>query len=144
FPGVTADPFGRLFHRDLSSRHKSDPESASLFHRKASTTLAHFSVSKTRNSPTVGMSGSTSERVAVVTANARSLPLLMYSIDSGIVPNMICTCPPSRSVRAGEPPRQGTCAMSTPAIMLNNSPATWGVAPVLDDAMLIFFGLALA
>src|SRR5713101_9190935 len=30
-------------------------------------------------SPTVGISGSASERVAVVTANARSLPALMYS-----------------------------------------------------------------
>ena len=35
-----------------------------------------------RNSPTVGMSGSASERVAVVTASARSLPALMYSIDA--------------------------------------------------------------
>src|SRR5262245_52140358 len=33
------------------------------------------------NSPTVGMPGSTSERVAVVTASARSLLLLMCSID---------------------------------------------------------------
>ena len=36
------------------------------------------------NSPTVGTSGSASERVAVVTASARSLPALMYSIDEGI------------------------------------------------------------
>src|SRR5262249_29473578 len=34
-----------------------------------------------KKSPTVGMSGSASERVAVVTASARSLPALMYSID---------------------------------------------------------------
>src|SRR5262245_50713086 len=33
------------------------------------------------NSSTVGMFGSASERVAVVTASARSLPALMYSID---------------------------------------------------------------
>ena len=31
------------------------------------------------------MSGSASERVAVVTASARSLPALMYSIDGGVV-----------------------------------------------------------
>src|SRR5438128_1743929 len=36
-----------------------------------------------RKSPTVGMSGSASERVAVVTASARSLPALMYAIDEG-------------------------------------------------------------
>src|SRR6516225_11662366 len=33
------------------------------------------------NSPTVGRSGSASERFAVFTASARSLPSLMYSID---------------------------------------------------------------
>src|SRR5262249_13798507 len=33
-------------------------------------------------SPKVGTLGSTSERVAVVTASARSLPALMYSIDA--------------------------------------------------------------
>ena len=47
------------------------------------------------------MSGSASERVAVVTASARSLPALMYSIDDGRWRNMTCTCPPSRSVSAG-------------------------------------------
>ena len=34
------------------------------------------------------MSGSASERVAVVTASARSLPALMYSIDDGMGPNI--------------------------------------------------------
>jgi hypothetical protein len=42
----------------------------------------------------VGMFGNTSKRVAVVTANGRSLPALMYSIESGTVPNITCTCPP--------------------------------------------------
>ena len=36
--------------------------------------------------PRVGMSGSTSERVAVVTASARRLPALMYSIDESSGP----------------------------------------------------------
>src|SRR5262245_6877976 len=58
-----------------------------------------------RKSPTVGMSGSASERVAVVTASACSLPALMYSIAAGMVLNMTCTCPPSRSVSAGPVPR---------------------------------------
>src|SRR5262249_55156168 len=35
-------------------------------------------------SPTVGISGSASDRVAVVTAKARSLPALMYSIDAAM------------------------------------------------------------
>src|SRR6516164_684506 len=40
------------------------------------------------NSATVGMSGSTGERVAVVTASARSLPPLTYSIDEDMVANI--------------------------------------------------------
>jgi hypothetical protein len=40
------------------------------------------------------MSGSSSERVAVVTVGARSLPALIYSINEGMVPNMTSTCPP--------------------------------------------------
>src|SRR5262249_31755011 len=58
-----------------------------------------------RNSLTVGISGRTSERVAVVTANARSLPVLMCSIDDGVSANITCTCPASRSVNAGALPR---------------------------------------
>ena len=46
-----------------------------------------------------------SERAAVVTANARSLPALTNSIDEGMVENMTCTCPPSRSFIAGPEPR---------------------------------------
>src|SRR5262249_61506601 len=37
---------------------------------------------------TVGMSGSASERIAVVTAKARSLPALMYSIDAAMSVNV--------------------------------------------------------
>jgi DDE superfamily endonuclease len=40
------------------------------------------------------MSGSTAERVAVVTASARGLPALTYSMDAGMEANMTCTCPP--------------------------------------------------
>src|SRR5215471_885094 len=55
------------------------------------------------------MSGSTGERVKVVTASARSLPALTYSIDEDMLANMTCTCPPSRSTSAGPAPRYGTC-----------------------------------
>ena len=95
-------------------------------------------------SPTVGTSGSASERVAVVTASARTLPALMVSIDSGKGLNITCTWPPSRSVSAGAPPRYGTCSMSMPVIILNSSPPTWDALPVPPDAMLTLPGLALA
>jgi hypothetical protein len=58
-----------------------------------------------KNSAIVGTPGSVSERVAVVTASARSLSALIYSIDATVPGNMTCTCPPSRSVNAGPPPR---------------------------------------
>src|SRR5262249_27418004 len=60
-------------------------------------------------SPTVGISGSASDRVAVVTAKARSLLALMYSIDAAMSVNVTWICPPSRSVIAGPAPRYGTC-----------------------------------
>jgi hypothetical protein len=41
-----------------------------------------------RKSLIVGMSGSASERIAVVTASARTLPALMYSIKLGSGSNM--------------------------------------------------------
>ena len=46
-----------------------------------------------------------SDRVALVTASARSLPALTYSIDEDMVGNMTCTCPLSRSTSAGPAPR---------------------------------------
>src|SRR5262249_10831445 len=60
------------------------------------------------NSAKVGMSGSASARIAVVTASARSLPVLMCSIEEGTETNPTCTCPPSKSVSAGATPRYGT------------------------------------
>src|SRR5262245_61047572 len=52
----------------------------------------HWLASKPgRNSPIVGMPGSVSERVALATASARSVPALMYSIDAGRELNMTCT-----------------------------------------------------
>jgi hypothetical protein len=59
-------------------------------------------------SPTVGISGIDSRRVADVTAIARSVPALTYWIADGMVQNTICTCPLSRSVSAGVVPRYGT------------------------------------
>src|SRR5262249_36200701 len=44
----------------------------------------------------------------VVTANGRSLPAVMCSIDDDIGSKITCTCPASRSVNAGALPRYGT------------------------------------
>ncbi len=48
-----------------------------------------------------GMSGAAPVRFAVVTASARSLPLFTNGIAEGVESNIICTCPPITSVRAG-------------------------------------------
>src|SRR6516162_9583139 len=55
------------------------------------------------NSLNGGTSGRTSERVGVVTANARTLPVLMYSTVEAT--NITCTWPLMRSVSAGWAPR---------------------------------------
>src|SRR5262249_11339080 len=95
-------------------------------------------------SATVGRSGSTWERAAVVTANGRNLPALINSSDVGTLSNITCTWPLIRSVSAGAPPRYGTCTMSMPVIILNSSPDTWMVEPAPEDAMLSLPGLAFA
>src|SRR5262249_9790032 len=75
-------------------------------------------------SPTVGISGSASERIAVVTAKAASLPARMYSSDAAMSVNVTWICPPSRSVIAGPALRYGTCVRLTPVIILKSSPIT--------------------
>jgi len=55
-------------------------------------------------SPSVGSSGATAERVAVVTARARSLPDLTRLITSEMLANITCALPASRSCTAGGPP----------------------------------------
>src|SRR5215510_14750899 len=57
------------------------------------------------NSPTAGTPGSASERIAVVTASARSLPALICSIEDGRLSNITCPCPARRSISAGPAPR---------------------------------------
>ena len=58
--------------------------------------------------------------------------------------NIACTWPPSRSVNASTSPRYTTSTMSTPAIILNSSPARWNRLPLPPIPMLILSGLALA
>src|SRR5262245_59721994 len=95
-------------------------------------------------SPTGGTSGRASEPVVVVTASARNLPVLMYSITGNGAVNTTSTWPAIRSIIAGPAPRYGTCIMLMPAMVLNNSPAKWGWVPVPGDAMVILPGLASA
>ena len=58
-------------------------------------------------SSSVGTSGSADERLAVVTASARSLPALMCGSTGVIVSKDIVTWPPSRSVASGPLPLYG-------------------------------------
>jgi hypothetical protein len=56
------------------------------------------------SSAKVGTSGSSEERLALVTAIARSLPALTCGSDDGMLSNIESTWPPSRSVTAGALP----------------------------------------
>src|SRR6516165_8396834 len=56
----------------------------------------------------MGTSGSDGTLVAVVTASARTFPDLMCAIEEEMLSNSTCSCPASRSVRAGALPRYGT------------------------------------
>ena len=91
------------------------------------------------------MSGSASERVAVVTASARSLPALMCSMDDGMLSNMTCTCPPIRSVSAGAAAAIGDVEHIDAGHHLEQLAGHMGWRlPLPADAILILPGLALA
>ncbi|MNV94695.1 hypothetical protein D3C71_1895130 [compost metagenome] len=64
-------------------------------------------------SATAGTSGSERERLALVTASARSLPAWMCEITDGIVANMNWMRPDSRSFSASAP-LYGTCVAGAP------------------------------
>src|SRR5262249_60545683 len=100
--------------------------------------------SSATESPMIGTSGNASQRVAVVTPSARSLPVLTYSSDAATVLNVACTCPLIASVSAGASPRYGTWTTLIPVINLNSSCARWLVEPTPYDATVIFAGLAFA
>src|SRR3546814_13736423 len=82
----------------------------------------------------VGRSGAVGERLAVVTARARSLPPFTWGHDDGMLSNMNCTWPPIRSVTAGALPLYGTFSTSRPARSLNSPPAMWTEVPLPDEA----------
>ncbi|MNT58044.1 hypothetical protein D3C72_1954580 [compost metagenome] len=90
---------------------------------------ALISTPGTPASAIVGTSGSWALRLALSTASARTLPLLMCGITDDAVSNAICTCPPIRSTMAGPLPRYGMCVIRTPVASLNSSAAMCCVLP---------------
>src|SRR4051812_36869821 len=73
--------------------------------RGAATPYQELASKPGRNSLIAGPSGKPPQRAALVTASASTLPVLTYSTVPGALPNRTCTCPPSRSVKAGAIPR---------------------------------------
>ena len=69
----------------------------------------------------VGSSGAAAERLALVTASARSLPPRTCGMAEAMLPNIRLTCPASKSVSAGLLPLYGTCTMRVPVMALNNT-----------------------
>ncbi|MCY1384329.1 hypothetical protein D9M69_725730 [compost metagenome] len=66
---------------------------------------ALISTPGTPASAMVGTSDNWALRLALSTASARTLPLLMWGITEDAVSNEICTWPPIRSTSAGPLPR---------------------------------------
>ena len=81
-------------------------------------------------SSSVGTSGSADERLAVVTASARSLPALMCGSTGVMVSNDIVIWPPSRSVVSGPLPLYGMCSSSVPVMFSNCVPIRCCAVPL--------------
>ncbi len=94
------------------------------------------------DSVSVGTSGAISDRFAVVTASALSLPALASGHAVVMLSKVIVTWPPTTSCSAGGLPLYGMCCMSTPAIVLKSSPDRCCDVPLPDEANVYFPGLA--
>ena len=80
----------------------------------------------------------------MVTANGRSFPALIYSIDDCMVSNITCTCPPMRSVSAGAVATIRDVNQIDAGHHFEQLAGNMLVAPLPADAILILPGLALA
>ena len=75
------------------------------------------------DSITVGVSGSTAVRFALVTAMPRNRPLNTCGALSTTFATSRLVCPPTAAVVAGAPPLYGTFTMRMPTASANSSPA---------------------
>ena len=82
----------------------------------------------------VGTSGSAADRLAPVTASARSLLLVTSGTAGASAPNEIGVCPPRVEVIASPPPLNGTCTTSSFSVRRNSSPTRSGGVPVPGEA----------
>src|SRR6516162_7546892 len=83
------------------------------------------------------------ERVAAVTASARSLPSFTSGVAGGIAWKHIGVCPATTDCIDGPPPGNGASAKSSPKVSLNSSLERCGVVPIPGEAKVYFPGLAL-
>ncbi len=84
-------------------------------------------------SATVGRSGNSAERLAVLTAIPLILPAFICGTAVAAVANTSCMLPATRSIIAGPPPLYGTCTILVPAMVLNNSSARCPVPPTPEE-----------
>ena len=82
----------------------------------------------------VGNSGIRRERLALVTANARTFCDLICGITDSEVAKMSWHWPAITSTSAGAALLYGTCTIRTPAILLNNSADRCAAAPMPEPA----------
>src|SRR5574340_36836 len=93
----------------------------------------------------VGRSGNARDFLAVVTANALTLPLLRNGCAASAVANSKSTSPLTSAAIAGPPPLYGMCVTLTPANCFSISIDRWLVVPLpLDPAFILPLFLAMA
>ena len=77
-----------------------------------------------------GRSGTSGERSRVLTAIARSRPLLACGSTVGEVPKVSCVSPAITDWIAGAPPRYGTCVICVPVSWVKSAAPRCGAEPL--------------
>src|ERR1043166_9581099 len=78
--------------------------------------------------------GTSAEGCFDVTASPRTVPPVICDCAIEAITNDICVAPEITALSAEFASRNGTCTMSMPAMVLNNSPARCGGVPMPDEA----------
>ncbi|MNV70560.1 hypothetical protein D3C71_1635320 [compost metagenome] len=96
------------------------------------------------DSSTVGTSGRTGTRLALVAPSTLTWPERMKGSTPATLSIITSSCPPAISTTACWPLLYGTCSIEVPVSLLSISPARWALDPTPSEPTLTLPGFFLA